>query len=101
MTVWPEYMRIVESPTLTALSPATKAAQGGRVMGYMIAKSEGRDTNWHGHVTALSVAPEYRRVGLAGRLMRGFEDTSDRSVTQSHSDAKQHLVHMTLQISHP
>ena len=33
---------------------------------------------WHGHVTALSVAPQYRRLGLAqtltGALERGCEE---------------------------
>ena len=33
---------------------------------------------WHGHVTALTVAPQYRRLGLAGiltsSLERGCED---------------------------
>ncbi|VDK83882.1 unnamed protein product [Dibothriocephalus latus] len=96
MITWPEYMRVVESPILTcfsarkgcsgdsALSTSIQKMRenvtslGGRIMGYMVAKSEGQGPNWHGHVTALSVAPEYRRVGLAGRLMKGFEDTSER-----------------------
>ncbi|VDD83488.1 unnamed protein product [Mesocestoides corti] len=78
MATWPEYMRVVESPVLTAFSSKAKSVLGGRIMGYMVAKSEGQGESWHGHVTALSVAPEYRRVGLASRLMRGFEDTSER-----------------------
>ena len=32
-----------------------------KVMG----KAEGRDRELHGHVTAITVAPEYRRLGLA------------------------------------
>lgn len=74
-------MRVIEAPVLTAFSSKIKSTLGGRLMGYMIAKSEGRGESWHGHVTALSVAPEYRRIGLAGRLMRGMEDTSDRWAT--------------------
>ncbi|VDO09273.1 unnamed protein product [Rodentolepis nana] len=69
MITWPEYMKIAESPG---------SVFGGRIMGYMIAKSEGVGKTWHGHVTALSVAPEYRRMGLASRLMLDFEDTSER-----------------------
>ncbi|VDL87844.1 unnamed protein product [Schistocephalus solidus] len=98
MITWPEYMRVVESPVLTCFSARKSlsgdsvlstsiqkikenvTSLGGRIMGYMAAKSEGQGENWHGHVTALSVAPEYRRVGLAGRLMKGFEDTSERQV---------------------
>ena len=41
-------------------------------------KAEGQMENWHGHVTALTVAPEYRRLGLAGKLMNILEEISDR-----------------------
>jgi ribosomal protein S18 acetylase RimI-like enzyme len=34
-------------------------------MGYIMGKAEGMGENWHGHVTALTVAPEFRRIGLA------------------------------------
>lgn len=34
---------------------------------------------WHGHVTALSVAPEFRRLGLAAKLMEMLEEISERS----------------------
>lgn len=33
---------------------------------------------WHGHVTALSVAPEFRRLGLAAKLMEMLEEISER-----------------------
>lgn len=36
---------------------------------------------WHGHVTALSVAPEFRRLGLAAKLMEMLEEISERFVT--------------------
>jgi N-terminal acetyltransferase B complex catalytic subunit len=32
-------------------------------------KVEGKGDNWHGHVTAVTVAPSYRRQGLAKKLM--------------------------------
>ncbi len=32
---------------------------------------------WHGHVTALTVAPEYRRLGLARKMMHLLELVSD------------------------
>eukprot|EP01147_Barroeca_monosierra_P008715 gene8714-1100_t len=41
-------------------------------------KVEGTDTDWHGHVTALTVAPEYRRLGLANQLMFELETISDK-----------------------
>lgn len=34
---------------------------GQRTMGYIIGKAEGQGENWHGHVTAVTVAPEFRR----------------------------------------
>lgn len=34
---------------------------------------------WHGHVTALTVAPEYRRLGLARKMMNLLEMVSDES----------------------
>lgn len=43
-------------------------------MGYILGKAEGDDKLWHGHVSAVTVAPEYRRLGLAKTLMDDFED---------------------------
>jgi N-terminal acetyltransferase B complex catalytic subunit len=40
-------------------------------------KSEGTSRNWHGHVTVLTVAPAYRRLGVAKRLMERLESVSD------------------------
>lgn len=39
-------------------------------------KAEGQGTNWHGHVTAVTVAPEFRRLGLAKNLMDYLENVS-------------------------
>lgn len=44
----------------------------------VMGKVEGTDTDWHGHVTALTVAPEYRRLGLANQLMFELETISDK-----------------------
>ena len=44
----------------------------------VMGKAEGRAETWHGHVTALTVAPEFRRLGLAGQLMKGLEEISER-----------------------
>ena len=49
-------------------------------MGYIMGKSEARQNNpldWHGHVTAVSVAEEFRRIGLAAKLMKSLEDVSE------------------------
>lgn len=64
MARWPEYFQVAESPA-------------GDLMGYIMGKSEGMNENWHGHVTAVTVGPEHRRLGLANRLMEGLEEISD------------------------
>ena len=46
-------------------------------MGYVLGKVEGKGKNWHGHVSAVTVAPEARRLGLAGNLMNYLENVSD------------------------
>ena len=43
-------------------------------------KAEGQQDNWHGHVTALTVAPEFRRLGLAAKLMSILEECSEKLV---------------------
>ncbi|XP_012278776.1 N-alpha-acetyltransferase 20 [Orussus abietinus] len=65
MAHWPECFQVAESP-------------GGEIMGYIIGKAEGHGENWHGHVTALTVAPDYRRLGLAARLMKSLEQISEK-----------------------
>ena len=44
----------------------------------VMGKTEGRGQDWHGHVTAVTVAPEYRRLRLAKRMMRTLESVSDQ-----------------------
>lgn len=72
------------------LSFMQTAPSSGRTMGYVIGKAEGNDVNsdqgsrstvptLHGHVTAITVAPEYRRLGLANGMMQLLEDVSDRA----------------------
>ena len=51
MARWPEYFMVAESPS-------------GDLMGYIMVKSEGQNENWHGHVTAVTVGPEHRRLAL-------------------------------------
>ena len=45
----------------------------------MIGKAEGTGNERHGHVTALSVAPEYRRLGLSRKFMSWLEKVSDEN----------------------
>ncbi|KAJ1551410.1 70-kilodalton heat shock protein [Nowakowskiella sp. JEL0078] len=45
---------------------------------FIMGKAEGQGKLWHGHVTALTVAPEYRRLGLADQLMNFLEEVSEK-----------------------
>src|SRR3989338_1163221 len=56
LACWPEYQVILEHPD-------------GRPMGYVLGKVEGKGESWHGHVTAVTVAPPCRRIGRGPRLM--------------------------------
>jgi N-terminal acetyltransferase B complex catalytic subunit len=66
LVLWPELFVVAEAP-------------GDRVAGYLMGKVEGKGTNWHGHVTAVTVAPEYRRLGLAQLLMAYLERLSEQA----------------------
>ncbi|XP_077996597.1 N-alpha-acetyltransferase 20-like [Glandiceps talaboti] len=68
LALWPEYFQVAEAPN-------------GDIMGYIMGKAEGSGDNWHGHVTALTVGPEYRRLGLAARLMDILEEVSELKKT--------------------
>ncbi|KAF8844551.1 acyl-CoA N-acyltransferase [Paxillus ammoniavirescens] len=52
-------------------------APSGRMMGYILGKAEGTSTEWHGHITAVTVAPEYRRLSLARSMVSRLELVSD------------------------
>mmetsp|Transcript_113448 Transcript_113448/g.315540 ORF Transcript_113448/g.315540 Transcript_113448/m.315540 type:complete len:175 (+) Transcript_113448:119-643(+) len=64
LTRWPECCAVAE-------------AADGTIAGYIIGKVEGKGDEWHGHVSAISVAPEFRRTGVAFRLMQYLEEISD------------------------
>ncbi|KAF9477775.1 N-acetyltransferase [Pholiota conissans] len=61
---WPDLCCVQEAP-------------GGRMMGYVLGKAEGTGAEWHGHVTAITVAPEYRRLNLARKMMSLLEMVSE------------------------
>lgn len=90
MVRFPEQGFLKEAP-----SAAVLAARGGRreagaagstaprlpppVEGYMIGKDEGLEASreYHVHVSAVTVSPNYRRGGLAGKLMGRLEAIGD------------------------
>lgn len=47
-------------------------------MDVVMGKVEGQGESWHGHVTAVTVAPEYRRQQVAKKLMNLLEENSDK-----------------------
>eukprot|EP00210_Caulerpa_lentillifera_P004304 g4107.t1 len=65
LATWPEMCIAAETPS-------------GQLSSYVIGKVEGEGTHWHGHVTAISVAPEYRRLKLAKKLMDLTENITEQ-----------------------
>lgn len=63
---WPEFQQTVN-------------AADGTLMAYVIGKTEGEGDQWHGHVSAVTVAPEFRRLGLATKLMKFTETLSQHT----------------------
>lgn len=45
----------------------------------VLGKAEGTGVEWHGHVTVLSVAPEYCRLCLARKMTAQLERVSDET----------------------
>lgn len=66
MAQWPEYQQVVTTPD-------------GSLSAYLIGKAEGEGRNWHGHVSAVTVGPAFRRLGLARKLMAVCEALSERT----------------------
>mmetsp|Transcript_61335 Transcript_61335/g.134392 ORF Transcript_61335/g.134392 Transcript_61335/m.134392 type:complete len:179 (-) Transcript_61335:27-563(-) len=54
-------------------------AVDGSIAGYIIGKVEGNGKDWHAHVSAVTVAPEYRRTGVANQLMEYLEEVGDKT----------------------
>ena len=65
LSTWPSMCAVYEN-------------SNGRMMGYILGKAEGKGELWHGHVTAVTVASEFRRLGVAKNLMNYLEDVSEK-----------------------
>jgi N-terminal acetyltransferase B complex catalytic subunit len=90
MATWPDLFLVQHAPSSSnplitskmenlSLNPRDPQTEG-RMMGYLMGKLEGRGKDWHSHVTAITVSPEYRRLGVARGMMDGFELSSDQYV---------------------
>ncbi|GAA5862853.1 hypothetical protein JCM3774_006663 [Rhodotorula dairenensis] len=70
--------RLGASSQGTRSSGAFGGGEGGGLMGYVMGKTEGRGKDWHGHVSAITVSPQHRRLGLASMMMDLLEKVSER-----------------------
>lgn len=52
------------------MSNVVAEASNGSLMGYMIAKAEGEEKLWHGHVSAVTVRDEYLVAFVEGIAIR-------------------------------
>ncbi|CAL6020205.1 N-terminal_acetyltransferase complex ARD1 subunit [Hexamita inflata] len=51
--------------------------QFSRIQGYMIGKDEASNADYHIHVSAVTVAPEFRRQNVSKKLMKQLETVGD------------------------
>mmetsp|Transcript_28964 Transcript_28964/g.21556 ORF Transcript_28964/g.21556 Transcript_28964/m.21556 type:complete len:185 (+) Transcript_28964:1-555(+) len=70
LSKWQEYCVVAENSV-------------SMLQGYLLGKVEGDKNseakkNWHGHVSAVTVAPDFRRSGLARSLMDYLEEVTDK-----------------------
>ncbi|CAI7758811.1 unnamed protein product [Closterium sp. NIES-53] len=72
--VFPSYPSLPPFPPLYWQSWARWRARAS-----FMGKVEGEGELWHGHVTALTVAPEYRRQQLAAKLMDILEEITHKT----------------------
>ena len=61
------------------LATAQESGPTGRLAAYCIGKAEGSGREWRGHISAVTVAPEFRRLGIASSLCHYLERGSDKT----------------------
>lgn len=66
---------LIKDPDLCVVAESTS----GALAGYLLAKVEGKGLEWHSHISAISVSPEFRKLGVAKRLLDHFEKVSEDS----------------------
>lgn len=49
------------------------------ISGYMMGKTEGKGQDWHTHITAVTVASDFRRISLASKLCNTLEEITNTS----------------------
>jgi len=83
MATWPDYNYTLHSPDGTQMGYIMGKAEGPRHLSEEDAK---KVMKWHGHVTAVTVAPEFRRLGVATLLMDLLEITTELNYEGSFVD---------------
>ncbi|KAH9814989.1 acyl-CoA N-acyltransferase [Melampsora americana] len=66
LTYWPSLINLTQSSNHS-------------IMGYVMAKTEGNSSDWHGHISAITVSPSYRQLSLAKSMMNLIQKVSNLS----------------------
>jgi N-terminal acetyltransferase B complex catalytic subunit len=103
---WPDFCVVQENPTGRVMSYSASRRPALRVVDLstlpspaVLGKAEGRGTDWHGHVSAVTVAPEFRRLGLARTLMAELERVSHNMLVQAMNSGISVLPHYEAPLS--
>ena len=64
---------LIKDPDLCIVAESSS----GALAGYLLAKVEGTGSEWHSHISAISVSPEFRRLGVGKLLLDKFEALSE------------------------
>ena len=64
---------LIKDPDLCVVAESSS----GALAGYLLAKVEGTGLDWHSHISAISVSPEFRKLGVARKLLDYFETVSE------------------------
>lgn len=85
---WPDLCYVQEAPSGRMMGYSTRLTLRVSPIDFhslphkkkkiVLGKAEGNATEWHGHITALTVAPEYRRLSLARNMVSRLELVSDQ-----------------------
>jgi N-terminal acetyltransferase B complex catalytic subunit len=64
---------LIKDPDLCVVAESSS----GAIAGYLLAKVEGTGIDWHSHISAISVSPEFRKLGVGRLLLDYFEKVSE------------------------
>eukprot|EP01128_Nolandella_sp_AFSM9_P003042 TRINITY_DN13518_c0_g1_i1.p1 TRINITY_DN13518_c0_g1~~TRINITY_DN13518_c0_g1_i1.p1 ORF type:complete len:195 (-),score=35.99 TRINITY_DN13518_c0_g1_i1:45-629(-) len=74
---WPDYNYLLRAVDGSPIGYVMGKAETARHLSEEVARSPAVK-KWHGHVTAVTVAPEHRRMGLGVALMHILEDVTEK-----------------------